>query len=159
MQRNIVETLVGAFVLAVAIVFGWFAYSSTGKSIGGGSYSLKARFDRVDGLANGTDVRVSGIKVGTVMDVTLDPKTYFAMVHISVQRGITLPVDSRAEIQTEGLLGGRYLNLVPGNDDDMLNDGGTIRFTQAPVDFMQLLGRFMFSGSTDSSNADGKKTP
>ncbi|MFD2261570.1 outer membrane lipid asymmetry maintenance protein MlaD [Lacibacterium aquatile] len=156
MQRHIVETLVGALVLAIAVGFGWYAYSTTGHGAGAGSYILKARFDRVDGLTNGTDVRVSGIKVGAVTDVVLDPKTFFASVEIAIQDNVKLPIDSRAEIQTEGLLGGRYLNIVPGNDDDILPDGSNIRYTQAAVDFMQLLGRFMFSSNEPK---DGAKSP
>lgn len=156
MQRHIVETLVGTLVLAIAIGFGWYAYSTTGHTGSSGSYNLKARFDRVDGLTNGTDVRVSGIKVGSVTGVTLDPKTFFASVEIAIQNNVQLPIDSRAEIQTEGLLGGRYLNIVPGNDDDILPSGSNIRYTQAAVDFMQLLGRFMFSANEPK---DGNKAP
>lgn len=156
MQRHIVETLVGTLVLVIAIGFGWYAYSTTGHSGSAGSYTLKARFDRVDGLTNGTDVRVSGIKVGSVTGVVLDPKTFFASVEISIQNDVKLPIDSRAEIQTEGLLGGRYLNIAPGNDDDFLPNGSNIRYTQAAVDFMQLLGRFMFSGNEPK---DSKTAP
>jgi phospholipid/cholesterol/gamma-HCH transport system substrate-binding protein len=156
MQRHIVETLVGTLVLAIAIGFGWYAYSTTGNNGSTGSYTLKARFNRVDGLNNGTDVRVSGIKVGRVTRIVLDPKTYDATVELAIQNDVQLSIDTQARIETEGLLGGRYLNILPGNDDSILPNGSTIQRTQAAVDFMQLLGRFMFSGNEPK---DGKGPP
>lgn len=144
MQRHIVETLVGTLVLAIAIGFGWYAYSTTGHSSSSGSYSVKARFDRADGLNNGTDVRVSGIKIGSVTSVTLDPKNYMALVEIAIQNDVKLAIDSRAEIQSEGLLGGRYLNITPGNDDTDLTNGATIVYTNAGADLMQLISKAIF---------------
>ncbi|MBM3599740.1 MAG: outer membrane lipid asymmetry maintenance protein MlaD [Alphaproteobacteria bacterium] len=150
MRRNVIETVMGAVVLVVAGMFLFFAYSgSTVRTVGG--YELVARFERVDGIAVGSDVRISGIKVGTVTDNSLDPKSYLAIVKMSIKPTVQVPADTVAEIATEGLLGGRYLALVPGGDDQMLKPGGVIKFTQAPVDLTTLLGKFVFSAADSAS--------
>ncbi|MGD9509445.1 MAG: outer membrane lipid asymmetry maintenance protein MlaD [Geminicoccaceae bacterium] len=154
MSRNHVETLLGAAVLAVALGFLAWAY---GRSDAGdpGGYTLRARFDRVDGLENGGDVRISGIKVGRVLSQELDPQTFRAEVTFSVRNGVELPSDSSAAIVSSGLLGGKYLSVVPGGEDQILADGGEIRLTQSSVNLEDLIGRYIFSGQGGSSAADG----
>ncbi len=150
MKRNIIETVMGGVVLVVAGIFLFFAYSgSSMRTVGG--YELMARFERIDGIAIGSDVRISGIKVGTVTDNTLDLKSYVAVVKMSIKPNVQLPADTVAEIASEGLLGGRYLSLVPGGDDQMLKPGAVIRFTQSPVDIATLLGKFVFSAAENAS--------
>jgi phospholipid/cholesterol/gamma-HCH transport system substrate-binding protein len=145
MTRNVLETLLGAVVLLVAVVFLAFAYRSSqiGETDG---YQLTARFDRVDGLNKGSDVRISGIKVGTVTGQDLDPATYRAAVRFSVQNGIELPSDSSAAIVSDGLLGGKYLSLEPGGDIEMLKGGDEISLTQSSVRLEDLIGQMIFSG-------------
>jgi phospholipid/cholesterol/gamma-HCH transport system substrate-binding protein len=150
MQRNIIETLVGALVLAIAIGFAWFGFRLTGGSTGGG-YEIGAQFERIDGISVGSDVRMSGIKVGTVTLAALDPKTYFADLRMRIDSQVQVPADSVAEITSDGLLGARYLNLVPGNADDVVKPGGKLRLTQAPVDLMALLGKYIFQQSGDNA--------
>jgi phospholipid/cholesterol/gamma-HCH transport system substrate-binding protein len=143
MSRNIVETILGAVVLVVAIGFLLWAY---GRSEAGdpGGYALRAKFDRVDGLEVGGDVRISGIKVGQVLAQRLDPQTYRAEVTFSVREGIEVPADSSAAIVSSGLLGGKYLALVPGGDESLLKDGGEITLTQSSVNLEDLIGRYIF---------------
>jgi phospholipid/cholesterol/gamma-HCH transport system substrate-binding protein len=153
MSRNIIETAMGAVVLLVAGVFLFFAYSSTDAGRVDG-YSLTARFDRIGSLKVGSDVRLSGVKIGTVLESTLDPETYLAVVSFSVKSGLALPEDTSAEIVSEGLLGGQFLALVPGGSPDMLEAGGEIQFTQSAVSLEQLLGKFIFNAT--ESNGAGK---
>lgn len=154
--RNMIETVMGAVVLVVAAMFLAFAYShSSLRAVSG--YEVVARFDRVDGVSAGTDVRISGIKIGTVIDQRLDPDRYLAVVRMSIDPKIKLPADTVAEVASEGLLGGRYMALIPGGDTDMIKPGGEIKFTQSPVDLVQMLGKFMFSGP--DQNKDAAKKP
>ncbi len=153
--RNMIETVMGAVVLVVAAMFLAFAYShSSLRAVSG--YEVQARFDRVDGVSAGTDVRISGIKIGTVIDQRLDPDRYLAVVRMSIDPKIKLPTDTVAEVASEGLLGGRYLALIPGGETDMIKPGGEIKFTQSPVDLVQMLGKFMFSGPDQSKDAAKK---
>ena len=144
MRGNVVEALLGAVVLVVAAGFLVFAYSSTDVGSVEG-YEVSAKFDRVDGLVVGSDVRLGGIKIGTIVGQTLEPDTYLAIVRMSIDPDIRLPADSSAEIVSDGLLGGRYLSLVPGGAEEMLATGDEIRFTQSPVSLESLIGRMIFS--------------
>lgn len=150
MNRNIIETVMGAVVLVVAALFLFFSYSTAQlRSVDG--YTVRAKFDRIDGLALGSDVRISGIKVGTVNDQRLDPETFLAEVSMSIDPSVELPKDSSAEIVSESLLGGKYMAIVPGGDDEVLAEGDEIRFTQSPVSLEQLIGKFMFSPPADEA--------
>jgi phospholipid/cholesterol/gamma-HCH transport system substrate-binding protein len=144
MTRNVFETLLGAIVLVVAIGFLTFAYRSSQISQTDG-YELTAKFSRVDGLERGADVRISGIKVGTVVAQSLDPQTFQAQVRFTVPENIHLPVDSSAAVVSNGLLGGKYLALVPGGDIDMLKPGDEVTLTQSAVNVEDLIGHFIFN--------------
>ena len=144
MTRNLLETLLGAVVLIVAIGFLLFAYNTSQVDRNGG-YELIARFDKVDGLERGSDVRISGIKVGTVVSQSLDPETYRAEVRFSLREDIQLPADTSAAVVSNGLLGGKYLALVPGGDIEMLQPGGEVTLTQSAVNLEDLIGHMIFS--------------
>lgn len=153
MGRNLVETLMGAIVLAVAGYFMVFAYTTTNvRSVRG--YDVIAKFERVDGVATGTDVKVSGIKVGTLVEQKLDAETFLAVLKLSIDNSIKLPEDTVAQISSEGLLGANFVSLVPGGSDKLIPPGGEIKYTQAPVNLVQMLGKFIFNAA-DSAPKDG----
>lgn len=148
MKRNVIETMMGAVVLLVAAAFLGFAVSSSDvRTVQG--YELTARFNRIDGITTGTEVRLSGIKVGTVLSQRLDPETYLAEIKISVSDSIRLPVDSTAKVLSDGLLGDTYLSLEPGAEDAMIEPGGQIQKTQDPLNLVDLIGRFMFNAKEE----------
>ncbi len=151
-RRNASELIAGTVVLLVALGFLGFAVVNTGRAGAGGGYTLNARFDRIDGLAVGSDVRVAGVKVGAVTEARIDPKTYQAVVAFDVRDGIKVPRDSSAQVTSDGLLGGRFLSLVPGGDDQMIPSGGTVGITQSALSLEDLLGKFIFSVSDLSAN-------
>jgi phospholipid/cholesterol/gamma-HCH transport system substrate-binding protein len=152
--RNLGEVLVGAGVLAVAAAFLVYALSHSGRSSAGG-YGLTASFDHIDGLGVGADVRIAGVKVGSVTSAAIDPKSFNAVVTLTVQDGLEVPKDSSAEVTSDGLLGGKYLSISPGGDTTDLKPGQRIEITQGSVSLEQLLGKFIFS-VTNMNNA-GKK--
>jgi len=155
MTRNLLETLLGAIVLIVAIVFLGFAYSASQLGDEEG-YELIARFDRVDGLQRGSDVRIGGIKVGAVVTQALDPETYRARVHFTVREDVEVPADSSVAVVTDGLLGGKYLSLVPGGDIEMLEAGDEILLTQSSINLEDLIGHFIYGqGSNEGASNDG----
>jgi phospholipid/cholesterol/gamma-HCH transport system substrate-binding protein len=146
MSSNLVESLIGALVLLIAGWFLIFAYERTDGAVTGG-YELSARFDQIDGIGVGSDVRLAGIKVGAVTASQLDTRTFQAVIRFSVDRGIDLPVDTAAAVTQEGLLGGKYLSLLPGGMEEVLADGDEIEETQDSVDLISLFGKFATGGS------------
>ena len=158
MGKNLIETLMGSVVIAGAVIFMAFAYSKADVGAVSG-YTVKAKFDRIDGINVGGDVRLSGIKVGTVVEEILDPNTYFAVVTLSIDNSIKLPTDTSAACTSSGLLGDKYLNLSPGADDTMIPEGGEIESTQGCIDLFALLGQMIFSqtGRDDDTKGDGFK--
>jgi phospholipid/cholesterol/gamma-HCH transport system substrate-binding protein len=150
MRENVSETIIGAVVVAVAILFVGFAYLRTGSGSLSG-YEIQARLPRVDGIGIGTDVRLSGIKIGSISDLTLDPKNYLVTVHMNIRDDIKIPVDSSLMVTSSGLLGSSYISLTPGGDDKMLAPGGMIQNSQGSVDLMGLVGRFIGNGGSSQS--------
>jgi len=146
MQSKTFETLIGAIVILIAAGFVYFTYTTTSQ----GSletYELSAKFSRVDGLSNGTEVKLSGIKIGTVSKLTLDPKTYLAIVHMAINDNVKIPEDSSIKITSTQLLGSAYLSVTPGGSDAMLKAGGEIKNTQGSIDIMSLIGRAIYGNS------------
>jgi phospholipid/cholesterol/gamma-HCH transport system substrate-binding protein len=154
MKRNAVETVMGAVVLVAAALFLFFAYTTSQLRVVSG-YELTARFNRVAGLRDGTDVRISGIKVGSVTSQELDPKTFVAVVHMNIEPSIKLPVDTVALITSTGLFGDMYLEIDPGNEDAMIKPGGQIDHTQSPMNLEALIGQYIFSQGTQNKNDNG----
>jgi phospholipid/cholesterol/gamma-HCH transport system substrate-binding protein len=140
---NAAETVIGAVVLAAAIGFGVFAASSADLSFGqSGGYELDAKFRKADGVSVGTEVRIAGVKVGTVSELTLDPSTYRAVATFVLRDDIDIPEDSDARIESDGLLGGAYVAITPGASDFMLENGDEIFNTQGSISLLDLIVRF-----------------
>lgn len=153
MRRNMIETVMGGVVLLVAVFFVAFAFQRA--SIGGGAgngYDVLVSFDDASGLAAGTDVRMAGVKVGTVVEQRLNPDTYFAEVQLSINESIRLPSDTSARIIPEGLLGGNYVALEPGGAEDYIENGGQIVYAQGSINVVDLLGRFIFSAADEAND-------
>src|SRR5271154_3695038 len=138
MEKNVLETLMGAVVLIVAATFLVFAYEGSQMHVEEG-YKISGHFSDASGISLGSDVRIGGVKVGVVSDLGLDAKTYEAVVTMQVQRKTQLPKDSSAAIVSAGLLGDKFIALTPGSDDKMLSDGGKIQFTQSAVNIEELI--------------------
>ncbi len=152
MKRNSFETILGAIVLVVATIFLSFTVKM-GNFSSGEVYSLHADFMGIGGLQVGDDIQISGVKVGSVKDVSLQSDTYLARVTMSIEDGIHIPDDTAALISSESLLGGRFMSLEPGASEDFLEEGGRIEFTQAPQNLEQLLGQFIFSVKNENDDA------
>ncbi len=144
MGGNLVETLIGAVVLVVAAVFLIFAYNKAGVAKVDG-YELVARFDKVDGIRVGSDVVMSGIKIGTVVDQQLDRKEFIAVLRVTVDELLQLPTDSTIKVTSSGLLGDKYLAIEPGASDEIMEPGDTFEFAQGSIDLMDLLGKAVYA--------------
>lgn len=148
MKRSVIETVLGAIVLVVAGFFLFFSYKTADVASVEG-YHLIADFSGIGGLKIGDEVQISGVKIGSVAAVDLIADTYLARVTMSIDSAYKLPTDTAALISSESLLGGKYMALEPGADEEYLPDNGRIEFTQAPQNLEQLLGQFIFSMQDD----------
>ncbi len=152
MGKNAIETVMGAVVLMVAGMFLFFAYSSAEvKSVRG--YEVSAAFYKIGGLNKGGDVRISGIMVGTVTEQGLDPDTFDAVIKMSILPNVKLPVDTVASIASEGMLGGKYVRLEPGNAKTYIEEGGAITKTKDFRSLEDQVGEIIFlaTGGSDGN--------
>ena len=144
MKSNTFEAIVGAFVIFLSVVFLFFGFS-TMKLQNSDNYNLSALFNRIDGIKIGSDIRMSGIKIGTVANQELDNSSFEAKVLMSIDSKILIPDDSSAKITSDGLLGGNYISIEPGGSDIYLLNNEEIFFTQGSVDLIGLVGEALFS--------------
>jgi phospholipid/cholesterol/gamma-HCH transport system substrate-binding protein len=143
MSESTTEVIVGGVVLAAALGFVLYAGQLTGLSgPSGAGQEYSASFRSAQGVSVGTDVRMAGVKVGTVTDLELNPETFRADARFTVAEGIALPEDTAAVISSEGLLGGNFLELLPGGSPFNLEPGSEIEDTQSAVSIVELLLKF-----------------
>ncbi|MDR0631745.1 MAG: outer membrane lipid asymmetry maintenance protein MlaD [Holosporaceae bacterium] len=142
------ETVVGVFVLVVAVFFFNYVYRKSGWH-GMDGYVLTAKFDKADGLSEGGDVKISGIQVGKIISMKVDPHSFFAIVKFYVPKELKLPRDTGANVASDGLFGGKYLSLTPGGEEESLKEGDEIENTAGPINLESLIGKYVFSQSKD----------
>lgn len=143
-RRSAAELATGAAIILIAALFLAYALVNTGRATTGGIH-LTAEFSNVGTVGPGTEVRIAGVKVGSVTGLRIDPKTYQAILDFTVRSDIAVPSDSSAVISTGGLLGSQFLTVSPGGSDKMLGDGGRITLTQSATNLEDLLGKFIFN--------------
>jgi phospholipid/cholesterol/gamma-HCH transport system substrate-binding protein len=164
MGRSVFETILGAVVLAVAALFLVFAYNSSDLKVVKG-YEVTANFPMVDGLKEGIDVKLNGVKIGSVTGMNLittpGPNQYLVHVTMMVDPSIKLPEDTMALVSTESLLGGKYMSLEPGVEDDMIKTDGTGRITrtQAPMRLDDLIGQVIYGNKRGDTASNAKAEP
>jgi phospholipid/cholesterol/gamma-HCH transport system substrate-binding protein len=150
MSRNIIETGMGAIVILVAVVFLVFSYSVSDLRPAQG-YDVVAKFNAIDGLTDGSDVRIAGVKVGTVVGERIDQKEYRAVVTMKIHNNIKLADDTVVKVSSAGILGGKYVKLEPGNSKKMVAAGGELKNTKDVISLEELLGKVIFLVTGDDS--------
>lgn len=154
-RSAVFETLVGIVVLAAAAAFIIYAFRTSGALAGEGGYRVSAAFGRADGIDAGSDVKIAGVKIGTVAETALDPVTFEARLALLLQRNVQIPDDSSAKIRSDGILGGSHVSIEPGASETMLKEGGVITVTQGSVDLLGLAVQAFTSGTTRSGGDSG----
>ncbi len=145
MKQNTIETLVGVVILIIAALFLNFAYQKSNTNNIEKGYNVIANFQDIDGIVEGADVKIAGIKVGYVEDVILNSDTYYAGIRLYIDEKVEIPIDSRAIIATSGLLGSKFIRINPGGSEYNLSDTGKIKFTQSALNIEDLIGKLMYS--------------
>lgn len=152
MSENTSEVLAGGAVLAAAVGFLIYAAQGAGFAASGNTYDLTASFQSAEGITAGTDVRLAGVKVGTISKIALNPQTFYADAVLTLQDNVQLPDDSAALVSSEGLLGGNYVELRPGGSTENLPAGAEIEDTQGSVSLIGLLMKFVGKSAEDALN-------
>ena len=150
-NHNYFDFAVGSIVLGVAILFFFISLEKSKVSDHNG-YNLIAKFENADGLSSGSDVKISGVKIGSVVTQDLDKNSFQAVITLKLNKDVKIPTDSSAKISSEGLLGSKYISIVPGGDTEFLTQNQEITFTQSSVNFEELLGKFIFGGNKNANN-------
>lgn len=158
MGRNLIETIMGGVVLGAAGFFLAFAWRHAGMDEVKG-YTVTAQFAGIGGLDDGADVRINGIKVGTVASQTLDPVSYNAVVKMTIANDIRLPVDTAAAISAEGLLGGKYIKLLPGRANERLAEGAQLTRTKDYKSIEEMVGELIFLATADNPAGGSTSAP
>ena len=143
MSNSKTETAVGGVVLLAAIAFLVFMLNATSSSGSNTALNLKASFRSADGIATGTDVRMAGVKIGSVTALRLDPESFRAELTLSLRDDLKIPDDSGVAVSQEGLLGGSFIEIIPGGSDFALESGAEFLDTQGSVSLVSLLLKFV----------------
>ncbi len=147
MRRDLVETIVGALVIVAAVGFLVYVNQASGVANQSGGFELTASFRKAGGLSPGSEVRLAGVRIGSVREIQIDYERYRADVRFQIAGTAKIPEDSSAEIQAEGLFGGTYISIVPGASTEFLGPGDSFEITRGSVDFLDLLGKAVGSGA------------
>lgn len=143
MERSRVNITVGVFLLLGIVALGYLSVKLGRVSfLGGRGYLVNAEFPSVGGLKAGSTVEIAGVEIGRVESIGLD--NYQARVVLRLNSDVKLQEDSIASIKTKGLIGEKYIRISPGGSDKLIPPGGKIREVEAPVDFEELLSKYIF---------------
>lgn len=146
MKKLNIELITGLFVIIGVLSFTWLAVSVAGVNFGGGEgYTLTARFSSISGLREGAIVEAAGVRVGRVARIDFDPDTYQAVVQLDIQEGVPVQEDAVAAVRTQGIIGEKYIKIIPGGFDELLTDGMEIPQTESAVSLEELISRYIFN--------------
>ena len=143
MSNSKTETAVGGAVLLTAVVFLAFMFNTMGSSGANTALTLKASFRSADGISTGTDVRMAGVKIGSVTALRLDPESFRAELTLALRDDLKIPDDSGGAVSQEGLLGGSFVEVIPGGSDFTMENGAEFLDTQGSVSLVSLLLKFV----------------
>ncbi len=151
MKQRWFETLLGGCVLGIALFFLSWAFTNSGNNQDGGLQRIVADFQSIKGLKVGNDVRVGGIKIGSIEQLSINPDTFQARVLMAIRDDVNLPTDSAVAIISDGLLGGAYMRINPGQNNKRISDGGQFTRIEQSATLEELLGKAVFIISETST--------
>jgi phospholipid/cholesterol/gamma-HCH transport system substrate-binding protein len=145
------ELSVGAFVVLGVLCLTYLALNLGELDLGHeDAYEVMARFGSVSGLRKGALVEIGGVRSGTVREITLDPKTFEAVVALALDSTVQLPVDAIASVRTAGIIGDKYIKISPGGADELIDAGGEIVETESSISLEELISKYIFEGGKPS---------
>lgn len=146
MNKISIELVTGIFVIIGILAFTWLAVSVAGATFSEQpGYSLTARFTSISGLREGAIVEGAGVRIGTVIDIGFEPEAFEAIVTLRVNEGVPVQEDAIAAIRTQGIIGEKYINIIPGGFEELLSDGDEIYETESAISLEELVSKYIFS--------------
>ena len=143
MKINILDAFLGFTVLLITGLFLFYVYITLdSKLFKSDGFRLHARFENIDGIVTGSKVKLSGVDIGTVKSISLEPESYYAFITMNFDKKFSFPDDTEASVQLEGLLGGSYISILPGGSDVMLLNDQEILYTQGSTSLLNLMLKF-----------------
>ena len=143
MKINFLDAFLGFVVLLITGLFLLYVYATVdSKLFKNDGFQLHARFENIDGIVTGSKVKLSGVNIGTVKSISLEPESYYAFITMDFDKKFSFPDDTEASVQLEGLLGGSYISILPGGSDIMLLNGQEILYTQGSTSLLNLMLKF-----------------
>lgn len=152
MNKSIIETIAGLLVLLIAFFGIFIAYQNNEVSMKTDGYIIKAEFENIEGISIGSPVKISGLIVGEVVQYSLNRNNFYVAISMKINKDIKLPTDTSASVSGLGIIGSRYISLVPGAEDDEIANDGMIEYTSPPMDIESMIGKFIFGSSDKESN-------
>ncbi|AZL16027.1 outer membrane lipid asymmetry maintenance protein MlaD [Rickettsiales endosymbiont of Stachyamoeba lipophora] len=156
MNRSYLEIATGFLITVFAGYFLFSSYNKADYRDSSKGYNITAKFDNINGINIGSEIRISGIKIGEVVSRQIDPNTYQAVLMMNIDKDIKIPADSSAEINSEGFLGGKFVAIKAGGDDTFLKDKEQIFYTQSSISLENLIGKMIFSKEDKREDTDQK---
>ena len=143
MKINFLDGFLGLLVLSVSGLFLFYVYVTVDTQLfKNNKFQLHARFDNIDGIVAGSKVKLSGVNIGTVKSISLEPENFYAFITMDFDKEYNFPDDTEASVQLEGLLGGSYISILPGGSDVILLKSQEILYTQGSTSLLNLMLKF-----------------
>ena len=145
MKKYSMETVVGIFIFIGLICVGYLTVK-LGKMelVGSNCYTIYANFDSVGGLKKDSSVKMAGVEIGRVSNVSLDVENLNARIAMKIQKGVPVQDDAIASIRTSGLIGDKFVSISPGGSDELLHDGDILTDTEPAIDIESLISKYVF---------------
>ena len=143
MKINFLDVFLGFVVLLITGLFLFYVYVTVdSKLFKSDGFRLHARFENIDGIVTGSKVKLSGVNIGTVQSISLEPDNFYAFITMDFDKEFSFPDDTEASVQLEGLLGGSYISILPGGSDVFLSNNQEILYTQGSTSLLNLMLKF-----------------
>ncbi len=148
MKVNFLDAFLGLVIILITSLFVLYVYITVDtKLFKAGDFLLDARFENIDGIVVGSKVKLSGVDIGQVKNISLDPESFYALVTMGFDKEFSFPDDTEASVQLEGLLGGSYISILPGGSDVILSNKQEILYTQGSTSLLNLMLKFANTGN------------
>lgn len=146
MQKNYIESFLGLCIVILTGALLWVFFEKNDVRTNEDLLSVTAYFQSVAGVSKGTDVKLGGVKVGRILDVKLDPESLTPLLVIGLNKAYKIPKDSSFAVKSEGIMGGKFISIEIGPDEDSVSEGQIFYNNQSSLDLESIISQVVFGG-------------